>query len=108
MIKQLLKFIKINGLQHNSLRDPQVYRRSVNKPFVIQAVLEGSGQARCTFSDDRGTTLAEKTVALPGTFTHEIAFATPGSRVVTLACDGAGQNFSRDLRLDVLNHDWVG
>ncbi|MDH5535509.1 MAG: hypothetical protein OEZ08_08070 [Betaproteobacteria bacterium] len=108
MQKQLLKYIKLNGLQYNPQRDPQAYRRSLNQPFRIQALLEGSGRARCTLADERGKPLAEKTVALPGTFVHEIAFASAGSRVVTLTCEGAGQKIERDLRLDVLEHDWVG
>ncbi len=108
MAKQLLKYIKINGLQYNPQRDPAVYRRSVNQPFNIQALLEGSGEARCTLADERGKALAEKTVALPGTFAHEITFAAAGSRIVTLTCAGAGQEFTRDLRLDVMAHDWIG
>ena len=52
--------------------------------------------------------MAEKSVARPGTFTHEIAFDTPGTRIVTLTVEGNGQKFSQDLRLDVLEHAWIG
>lgn len=102
MNKPLIKMIKINGLQYNSNRDPQVYRRSVNEPFRIQALLAGDGTARCTLRDAAHQIIAEKAIALPGTFTHELAFATPGVRIVTLAAEGAGQKFSQDLRLDVM------
>jgi hypothetical protein len=41
-------------------------------------------------------------------FTHEIAFPSAGVRIVTLAIEGNGEKFAQDLRLDVLEHAWVG
>lgn len=108
MAKPLVKLIKLNNLQYNPNRDPQVYRRPINEPFRIQALLDGSGEARCALCDERGQPLAECVVTLPGTFTHELAFATPGVRLVTLTVDAGSRQFSRDLRLDVLEHARVG
>lgn len=107
-MKKLVKLVKLNNLQYNANRDPQAYRRCVNEPFRIQALLEGSGTARCTVSDESGKTLAEKSVALPGTFTHELSFPSPGTRVVTLTVEDGREKFSQDLRLDVMEHAWVG
>lgn len=100
--------IKLNGLQYNPNRDPQVYRRCIKEPFRIQALLGGSGEARCGLYDAQGGLIAEQTVELPGTYTHELAFDAPGTRIVTLTVETGGQSSSRDLRLDVLEHAWVG
>ena len=104
----LIKMIKINNLQYNSNRDPQVYRRTVNEPFRIQAVLGGSGTARCALRDVQNRVIVEKAVALPGTFVHELSFATPGIRLVTLSVANDGEQCSQDLRLDVMEHAWMG
>jgi hypothetical protein len=104
----LVQRIKLNNLQFNVNRDPQIYRRCVHQPFRIQAVLAGAGDARCALNDANGRPLAARTVALPGTFTHEIAFDTPGTRIVTLVIENAGTRVSHDLRLDVMEHAWVG
>jgi len=108
MAKPLVKLIRLNNLQYNPNRDPAAYRRPVNVCFRIQAVLDGTGDARCGLYDAQGTPMAEKSVARPGTFTHEIAFDTPGTRIVTFTVEGNGQKFSQDLRLDVLEHAWIG
>jgi hypothetical protein len=106
--RNLVRQIKLNNLQYNALRDPAVYRRCANEPFRIQALLAGAGEAKCTLSDQSGKLLAEARIALPGTFAHELAFATPGVRVVTLTIEGCGERFAQDLRLDVLEHAWIG
>jgi hypothetical protein len=108
MIKPLIKLIKLNNLQYNPNRDPQVYRRCANEPFRIQALLDGAGEARCTLTDERGQVLDHETVTVPGTYTHEISFSAPGVRLVTLNVEGNGQKMSQDLRLDVLEHAWIG
>lgn len=100
--------IKINGLQYNALRDPQVYRRCVKAPFHIQALIGGAGTARCRLTDATGTKIVERALSLPGTFSHEIAFDEPGTRIVTLRVDAGPEQSSHDLRLDVLEHAWVG
>lgn len=105
---KLIRQLKLNNLQYNANRDPAVYRRCVNEPFRIQAVLAGSGEAKCTLSDQTDQAIAEKRIALPGTFDHEIAYSTPGVRIVTLAIEGNGEKYSQHLRLDVLAHAWVG
>ena len=107
-MKKLVKLVKLNNLQFNANRDPEVYRRCANDPFRIQALLEGSGQAVCRIFDEKNNVLAEKTVALPGTFTHEVSFPTPGIRVVTLEIKGNNETFKQDLRLDVMDHAWIG
>jgi hypothetical protein len=106
--QKFVRQIKLNNLQFNALRDPAAYRRCANEPFRIQALLGGTGEALCTLNDQAGKTMAEKRVALPGTFTHEIAFPTAGVRIVTLAIEGNGETFAQDLRLDVLEHAWIG
>jgi len=108
MAKPLVKLIRLNNLQYNPNRDPAVYRRPVNACFRIQAVLDGTGDALCGLYDAQGQPMAEKSVACPGTFTHEIAFDTPGTRIVTLTVEGHGQKYSQNLRLDVMEHAWVG
>jgi hypothetical protein len=105
-MKKLVKLVKVNNLQYNANRDPEVYRRSVNENFRIQALIEAAGTVKCKLLDTTGKVLNEQSVS--GTYTHEIAFATPGVRVVTLVVDGNGETFSQDLRLDVLEHAWIG
>lgn len=107
-MKKLVKLVKVNNLQYNANRDPEVYRRSTNESFRIQALIDGAGAAQCKLLDSAGKMLHEQTVHAPGTYTHEISFATPGVRVVTLLVEGNGQKFIQDLRLDVLEHAWIG
>ena len=107
-MKKLVKLVKVNNLQYNLNRDPEVYRRSVNKNFRIQALLDGTGAMKCMLVDTTGKVLNEQSVNAPGTYTHEISFATPGVRVVTLVVEGNGEKFSQDLRLDVMEHAWIG
>ena len=101
---KLVKTIKLNNLQYNPNRDPQVYCRCVGEPFRIQALLDGEGSARVTLSASEGSRLGEAKVGLPGTFTQELRFPAPGTRVVTLKVEGDGQTFAQDLRLDVMEH----
>jgi len=107
-MKPLVKFIKLNNLQYNANRDPQVYRRVVNEPFRIQASLEGTGVARCSLVDAQGKVLASAEVKTPGMYTHEIAFPSHGIRVVTLVIERGAERFTQNLRLDVLDHAWIG
>lgn len=105
---KLVKRLKLNNLEYNPNRDPQVFRRCANEPFRIQAVLEGKGPAHCVLRDSSGAIVTEKSVALPGTLTHELRFSTAGVRIVTLSIEANGRRFSQDLRLDVLEHAWEG
>lgn len=107
-MKKLVKLVKINNLQYNANRDPEVYRRSANENFRIQALVDGTGAVKCQLLDSTGKILNEQTVNAPGTYTHEIAFATPGTRVVTLVVESSGEKFAQDLRLDVMKHAWIG
>ncbi|MEO6145702.1 MAG: hypothetical protein ABIT70_01370, partial [Sulfuriferula sp.] len=89
-MKKLVKLVKVNNLQYNANRDPEVYRRSINENFRIQALIDGSGAVKCKLLDVTGKMLNEQTVNAPGYYTHEISFATPGVRVVTLSVEGNG------------------
>ena len=60
MPEKVIKFIKINNLQYNALRDPQVYRRVTGEPFRIQVVVDGTGEARVTLADEKGEMRAAK------------------------------------------------
>lgn len=107
-MKKLVKLVKLNNLQYNPNRDPQVYRRVAGEAFRIQAFLEGSGAAKCAVRDAAGKALVERSVASPGTFTHELAFGKPGQYLVTLEVSRNGETFAQPLRLDVLEHAWIG
>ena len=100
MPRPLVRMVRINGLQFNPNRDPQAYRRPLGMAFRVQAVLEGSGEAQCTLSDAGGRVLARATERLPGTFSCELSFDAPGSRVVTLSVRAGEAQFRQDLRLD--------
>jgi hypothetical protein len=102
MPRPLVRLLRLNGLQYNANRDPQAYRRTAGETFRLQALLEGEGEARCTVSDEGGRTLATQSVARPGTFTAELKFERPGSRLVTLRIEGDQEAYVRTLRLDVL------
>lgn len=107
-MNSLVKMIKLNNLQFNPNRDPQVYRRCPHEKFQLEAVLEGSGRARCAVADASGKVLDEQEVATPGAYTCELAFPTPGTRLVTLSVTVGTEHYTRDLRLDVMAHEWVG
>ncbi len=98
----LVKLVKINGLQYNANRDPQAYRRAPGVPFRIQALLGGSGAARVTLLGADGSVIAAGEVNTPGTWTHEVAFADPGSRLVRLETARGAERHAIDLRLDVV------
>ncbi|MCU0896053.1 MAG: hypothetical protein MUC55_00975 [Burkholderiales bacterium] len=107
-MKQLVKQVRLNNLQYNANRDPQVYRRTANQAFRIQALLGGSGPAQVTLTGADGKTIASASVDAPGTFTHELRYATAGTRVVSLEVARGAEKFRQDLRLDVLEHAWIG
>ena len=102
MRKPLVRLLTLNGLQYNPNRDPQAYRRAAGETFRIQARLDGEGSARCAVSDESGKVLASQNVSCPGSFTAEMKFESPGSRLVTLRIEGAGETYERTFRLDIL------
>lgn len=104
---KLVKLIKLNNLQYNANRDPEVYRRPVNKEFRLQALLNGNGSAKAKFVVD-GKVLCEGSVNLPGTFECKFSYDTAGTRIGTLTIEGAGQHFTQDIRVDVMDHAWIG
>jgi hypothetical protein len=105
-VAKLVRLVRLNGLQFNANRDPQVYRRVVGERFRIEALVAAG--ARCTLRDARGATLAAAELAAGGTFVHELGFERPGVHVVTLTAERNGESFAQDLRLDVLAHAWSG
>ncbi len=108
-MKKLVKLVRLNNLIYNTNRDPQVYRRTPKKSFRIQALLEGEGRARAqVVVDGENQARCDQQVTLPNTFTCEFAFDTAGSRVATLIVEKGGETFRQDLRLDVMDHAWVG
>ncbi len=102
-----IKLVKLNNLQYNTNRDPQVYRRLPNETFHLEVHLQGSGSAKAKFEAD-GKVLAEETVNLPGKFLSEFSFDEAGTRIGTLTVEAGGQTESQDLRLDVMTKAWVG
>jgi len=108
-MKNLVKLVRLNNLTYNANRDPQIYRRVPKKPFRIQALLNGDGRARAqVLVDGEDKARCDQQVNLPDTFTCDVAFNTPGIRMATLIIEGGGQSFRQDLRLDVMEHDWIG
>jgi len=101
MRQPLVRLVSINGLQFNANRDPQAYRRPLGTAFRVEALLTGSGEARCTLTDAGGAVLAESTEPLPGRFRSELRFDSPGSRIVTLCVSAGAAQFRQDFRLDV-------
>ncbi len=100
-MSRLVKQIKINHLEYNPNRDPQVYRRSPGQPFRIDVSLGGTGKARAKI--EVGNTLyCNRSLDLPGTYSCEIVFDKPGTRIARLTVEGAGEFYQRDLRLDVV------
>lgn len=104
---KLVKMIKLNNLQYNPNRDPEVYRRPVNKEFKLQALLNGSGSATAKFEAD-GKVLCEGSVSLPGTFECKFGYDSAGTRIGTLVIEGSGEDFRQDIRIDVTEHAWIG
>ncbi len=108
-MKKLVKLVKLNNLEYNANRDPAVYRRLANEGFRIQALIDGAGAVKCTLTDAQNKTLNEQTINAPGTYTHEVSFATPGVRIVTLnIVASGGEKYSQNLLLDVMEHAWHG
>lgn len=104
---KLVKLIKLNNLQYNANRDPAFYRRPVNEDFRLQALLNGSGEAKAVFTVE-GETLCESTVKLPGTFDCSFRYDTAGTRVGVLTIDGGNEQFRENIRIDVLEHAPIG
>ncbi len=104
---KLVRSLKLNNLQYNPNRDPQVYRSVPKRPFRVQARLDGQGTARAKV-EVNGTIPCNQSIELPGSFECDLSFDTPGVRVATLFVETAGESFSQDIRLDVMEHDWIG
>jgi hypothetical protein len=99
--------IVLNNLQYNPNRDPQFYRRMPNDQFRLQAFMTGSGSAKVRFEVE-GNTIAESELSLPAQFECEMSFDSPGSRVGMLTIEYDGQSEEHPIRLDVMEHAWVG
>ncbi len=108
MPDDIIKLIKINNLQYNALRDPQVYRRVAGEPLRIQVGVGGTGPVRIALANDKGTNLVQGNVQAPGTFSHALAYDRPGVHIVTVTAQQGDRRETRDLRLDVMARAWVG
>ncbi|AGA34866.1 hypothetical protein TVNIR_3229 [Thioalkalivibrio nitratireducens DSM 14787] len=104
---KLVKLVKLNNLQYNANRDPAFYRRPVNTEFRLQVVLNGTGEAKATFTVG-DEALCENTITLPGTFDCRFSFDTPGTRVGMIEVDGNAGQYREKIRIDVLEHAPVG
>ncbi|MDH5256874.1 MAG: hypothetical protein OEX07_02670 [Gammaproteobacteria bacterium] len=100
-----IKTIKLNNLQYNSNRDPQVFRRVVNKPFRLQVILGGTGNANVTLTTGDNT-LSQQTVNLPGTFDCDVKFDTAASHLGTVSVEVNGETFKDYVRFDVTDGPW--
>lgn len=107
-MSKLVKLVKLNNLQFNANRDPQVYRRLPGEKFRIQAFLAGTGSAECTLRDAAGAVIVTREVMAPESFEAEVGYQAPGNYVVTLDVTRGAERFTMDLRLDVLAHAWIG
>lgn len=106
-MQKLVKLVKVNNLQYNANRDPEFYRRTPHQEFRIQALLGDSGTAKSRFEVE-GKIVCEKSVSLPGTFECRCSFNTPGTRIGKLTIEANGETYRQDIRLDVVEHEWVG
>ena len=103
----LVKRVSVNGVEYNLNRDPQFYRRPQGDQFLIQALLGGQGTARCQLAVD-GEIHCDEAVTLPGRFDCRLRFDEAGTRMAKLTVAAAGESVTRDIRLDVEEHAWVG
>ncbi len=108
MSENIIKLIKINNLQYNPLRDPQAYRGVAGAALRLQVATGCTGATRITLADEKGALLAEGQVQGPGTFSHELRWARAGVRIVTVTAQHADRSESRDVRLDIMAHAWIG
>jgi len=102
-----IKQVKLNQLEYNSNRDPQVYRKVINKPFDLNVRLAGSGSVKVALTV-AGETLSESDVSLPGAFTANPSFDSAGTRLGTVTVSKDDESFSTHVRFDVMEHDWIG
>lgn len=102
-----IKQIKLNNLEYNANRDPQVYRRSKNKPFDLKVLLTGTGSAKVSLSLGNET-VSEETVSLPGAFSANPSFDSAGTRVGTLTVEKNNEKIDAYIRFDVLEEDYKG
>jgi len=100
-----IKLIKLNNLQYNANRDPQVFRRVINKPFRVQVFLEGSGKASVNLTAG-DKVLSEQTLGLPGVFDCNVEFDTAASHLGTINVEINGEVFKEYVRFDVTETTW--
>lgn len=100
-MKKFVTLVKLNNLEYNPNRDPEFYRRKPGKPFRIQALMQGSGNAKGWVEVD-GNATGESTVTLPGTYECTLTFDSPGVRNARLVIESGSETYNQDLRLDVV------
>lgn len=99
--------ISLNNLEYNTNRDPQVYRRSINKPFNLKVKMIGSGSANVSLKV-AGETISKESVSLPGLFEANPSFDSVGTRVGTILVESGNNVFETFIRFDVLEKDYTG
>jgi len=106
-VTKLVRLLKLNGLEYNVNRDPQVYRRVTGKPFRFEALLDGTGTADVRFIV-AGKTVHESIARLPDRLDFTVSFETPGIRVGELLIESTDARYERYIRLDVEEKEWTG
>lgn len=99
---KLVRMVRLNGLEFNANRDPQVYRRAAGEDFAVQVWLEGAGEARVALTAADGRVLQDVKAPRGRPCTLRLRFDAPGSRLVTLHVAAGAERFVQDLRLDVM------
>ena len=100
-----ISIIKLNNVQYNSNRDPQVFRRVINSPFRLQVYLTGTGSANVSLTT-ADKTLAQETVNLPGVFDCNVEFDTAASHLGTVNVELNGETHKDYVRFDVTETPW--
>ena len=100
-----IKYIKLNNLQYNANRDPQIFRRVINESFRLQVVLGGTGSANVSVNT-ADQAISSGTVSLPGTFDCDVTFDNAASHLGTIIVEVNGETYTDYVRFDVTEEPW--
>ncbi|MDH5545640.1 MAG: hypothetical protein OEZ43_08610 [Gammaproteobacteria bacterium] len=103
-MSKLVRSIRLNNLEYNVNRDPQIYRRLINQEFRLTVMLDGSGEAQVSFFVD-GKNEQQK-FQLPGKFDYRFSFGSEGSRTGIVQIQKDNEKLEYTLRLDTLEEHW--
>lgn len=104
----LVKLVKLNNVQYNRNRDPQFYRVTPNQEFRVQVFLAGEGQAEISFSIEGDEKKKESLERKDAIFEYCFSFDTAGIRLGQIKVSSGNQEYIQDIRLDVVEHEWIG